>query len=125
MEFSKDILINGAPADIAGIMFDPTRDHEWMTAIRSSVPQSAGINIGARVTRSSVVNGADVQWATAVEQFHFPHVLRLTIGDGATGYIRYEVQRSGGGSVARVRAMSEQDLFGFDLDKLKTLVEGA
>ena len=125
MEFSKDILISGAPADIAGVMFDPTRDHEWMTAVRSSVPQSAGINIGAEVKRASVVNGADVAWTTAVEQFHFPHVLRLTIGGGASGYIRYEVQRSGMGSVARIRAMSDQDLFGFDLDKLKTLVEGA
>jgi hypothetical protein len=125
MEFSKDILINGAPADISGVMFDPTRDHEWMTAVTSSVPQSAGINVGAEVKRVSVVNGADVAWTTAVEQFHFPHVLRLTIGGGATGYIRYEVQRSGTGSVARIKATSEQDLFGFDLEKLKALVEHA
>lgn len=125
MEVSKDILINGAPADIAGVMFDPTRDHEWMTSVTSSVPQSAGIKPGAEVKRASTINGTSVSWTTAVEQFHFPHVLRLTIGGGATGFIRYEVQRSGTGSVARIRAMSEQDLFGFDLEKLKQLVEHA
>ena len=96
-----------------------------MTAVTASVPQSAGIKPGAEVKRTSVINGADVAWTTAVEQFHFPHVLRLTIGGGAMGYIRYEVQRSGMGSVARIRAMSEQDLFGFDVQKLKALVEGA
>jgi len=125
MDFSKDILISGAPADTAGVMFDPTRDHEWMTAITSSVPQTRGIQPGAEVKRTSRVGDADVTWTTAVEQFHFPHVLRLTITSGGTGYIRYEVQRYGGGTVAKVRASSEQDLFGFDLEKLKTLVEGA
>lgn len=123
MEFSKEILIAGAPADTAGVMFDPTRDHEWMTAIRSSVPQSAGISPGAEVKRVSAVAGTDVAWTTAVEQFHFPHVLRLTIGGGASGYIRYDVQRGGGGTVAKIRATSEQDLFGFDLEKLKALIE--
>ena len=49
IEFSKDVLIMGSPADVAGIMFDPTRDHEWMTAVTSSVPQSVGISIGAEV----------------------------------------------------------------------------
>lgn len=125
IEFSKDILINGAPADIAGVMFDPTREHEWMTAVSSSTPQSAGISVGAQVKRVSRVGDNDVAWTTAVEAFHFPHVLRLTIGGGASGFIRYEVQRSGTGSVARIKATSEQDLFGFDLEKLKRMVEGA
>ena len=123
MDFSKDVLIKGSPADIAGVMCDPMREHEWMTAVTSSVPQTPGITVGAEVKRTSVVNGAHVTWSTAVEAFHFPHVLRLTIGGGQSGYVRYEVQRSGGGSVARIRASSEQDLFGFDVEKLKTLVE--
>ena len=114
----------GSPADVAGVMFDPTRDHEWMTAVTSSVPQSVGISIGAEVKRTSVVNGGDVAWTTAVEQFHFPHVLRLTIGGGASGHIRYDVQRGGGGTIAKIHAMSEQELFGFDVARLKKLVEG-
>jgi hypothetical protein len=122
-EFSKDILIDGAPADIAGVMFDPARETEWMTAVSSSVPQSRGITPGAEVKRTSRVGGQDVPWSTTVEAFHFPHVLRLAIPSG--GYIKYEVQRHGDGSVARVRAAGEADLFGFDLEKLKSLVERA
>jgi hypothetical protein len=124
-EVSKEILINGAPADIAAVMFDPLRDKDWMTAVTSSEPQSRGITVGAEVKRTSLVSGASVPWTTAVEAFHFPHVLRLTIGGGETGAIKYEVQRSGTGSVARVRAASDKDLFGFDLEKLKALVEGS
>ena len=120
-ELSTEILINGAPADIAGVMFDPARETEWMTAVSSSVPQSRGITVGAEVIRTSTVDGTDVAWSTNVEAFHFPHVLRLVIPTG--GYVKYEVQRHGTGSVARIRAASDVDLFGFDLEKLKVLVE--
>lgn len=121
-EVSEEILINGAPADIAGVMFDPARETEWMTAVSSSVPQSRGITVGAEVKRTSQINGVDVAWSTSVDAFHFPHVLRLVIPAG--GFIKYEVQRHGTGSVARIRATSDVDLFGFDLEKLKALVEG-
>ena len=123
MEFARTILINGAPADTAGVMFDPAREPEWMKAVTSSIPQTPGIQPGAEVKRMSTVGGVDVPWTTVVEQFHFPHVLRLTIGGGESGYIRYEVQRSGGGTVASVRASCQRDLFGFDLEALKRLVE--
>ena len=123
MEFAKHILISGAPADTAGVMFDPARETEWLKAVTSSVPQTLGIQPGAEVKRTSTVNGVDVAWTTVVEQFHFPHVLHLAIGGGASGYIRYEVQRYGGGTVASVNASSEQDLFGFDLETLKAIVE--
>ena len=124
IELSKEILINGAPADIAGVMFDPAREPEWMTAVSVSKAATPGITVGAQVRRTSKVGGADVEWSTAVEAFHFPHVLRLTIGGGKSGVIKYEVQRHGTGSVARIRATSDVDLFGFDLEKLKALVEG-
>ena len=123
MDFSNEILIAGAPADTAGVMFDPAREPEWLKAVTSSVPQTPGIQPGAEVKRTSSVGGTAVPWTTVVERFQFPHVLRLTIGGGASGYIRYEVQRSGGGTVASVRASSEQDLFGFDLEALKAIVE--
>jgi hypothetical protein len=122
MEFVEEILIEGAPADIAGVMFDPARETEWMTRVTSSVPQSRGITVGAEVRRTSRVGDAEVVWSTTVDAFHFPHILRLVIVSG--GFIKYEVQRQGAGSVARIRATSHADLFGFDLEKLKKLVEG-
>jgi carbon monoxide dehydrogenase subunit G len=123
MEIAEDIQIAAAPADVAAIMFDPVRDAEWMTSVQSAVPQSAGISVGAQVDRTSVVSGREIAWTTRVAGFHFPHVLRLSIGGGQTGGVHYEVQRAGTGSVARVRASAAVDLFGFSLERLKALVE--
>ena len=123
MDITTEILINARPADVAGIMFDPTRDRDWMRRVTSSEPQTAGIQPGAEVKRTSHVDGTPVAWTTAVSQFHFPHVLKLAISGGPSGYIAYDVQRGGGGTIAKIRASSEQDLFGFDLEKLRELVE--
>ena len=95
IEFIQDVLINADPSDTAGVMFDPAREPEWMTALTSSVPQTAGIQPGAEVKRTSTVGGVTVAWTTAVRQFHFPHRLHLAIGGGASGYIAYDVQRHG------------------------------
>lgn len=124
MDIAEDIHIAAAPADVAAVMFDPGRDAEWMTSVTSAVPQSAGITVGAAVERTSVVAGQQIPWSTRVDGFHFPHVLRLRIAGGQTGAVHYEIQRAGTGSVARVRAASDVDLFGFDLERLKALVEG-
>ena len=124
MDIAQDIQIAAAPADVAAVMFDPARDTEWMRSVTSSHPRSAGITIGAEVERSSLVAGQTIPWSTQVAGFHFPHVLRLRIAGGQTGAVHYEIQRAGTGSVARVRAASELDLFGFDLERLKDLVEG-
>ena len=124
MDIAQDIQIAAAPADVAAVMFDPARDTEWMTSVTSSHPRSAGITVGAQVERSSLVAGQPIPWSTEVAGFHFPHVLRLRIAGGQTGAVHYEIQRAGTGSVARVRAASEVDLFGFDLGRLKALIEG-
>jgi hypothetical protein len=124
MEIVKNIQIAASPADVAAVMFDPAREHEWLTAVTSTSPRTAGITVGAEVDRTSVVAGQAVSWATQVSGFHFPHVLRLRITGGQGGSVHYEVQRAGTGSVAVVRAASEVDLFGFDLQRLKAVVEG-
>lgn len=125
MDIAEDIHIAAAPADVAAVMFDPARDAEWMTLVTSTVPRTAGMTVGAAVERTSVVTGQQIPWSTEVAGFHFPHVLRLRIAGGQTGAVHYEIQRAGTGSVARVRATSEMDLFGFDLERLKALVEGS
>jgi hypothetical protein len=125
MEITHDIQIAAPPADVAAVMFDPARDAEWMRSLRSAVPRTPGISVGAEVNRTSVVGGEEVPWSTQVAGFHFPHVLRLRIAGGQTGAVSYEIQRAGGGSVARIKAASELDLFGFDLERLKGLIESA
>jgi len=95
-----------------------------MTSVTSARPRTYGISVGAEVERTSVVAGQQIPWSTQVAGFHFPHVLRLRIAGGQTGGVNYEIQRAGTGSVARVRAASAVDLFGFDLQRLKSIVEG-
>lgn len=124
MEIVQNIQIAASPADVAAVMFDPAREHEWMTAVTSTTPRTAGITVGAEVDHTSVVAGQPVSWATQVSGFHFPHVLRLRITGSQGGSVNYEVQRAGTGSVAVVRAASAVDLFGFDLQRLKAVVEG-
>jgi len=124
MDIAEDIEIAAAPADVAAVMFDPVRDSEWMTSVTSARPRTSGISVGAEVERTSVVAGQQIPWSTQVAGFHFPHVLRLRIAGGQTGGVNYEIQRAGTGSVARVRAASAVDLFGFDLQRLKSIVEG-
>jgi hypothetical protein len=123
MEIVQNVQIAAAPADVAAVMFDPAREKEWMMFVTATTPRSAGITVGAEVDRTSVVAGQQIPWATQVSGFHFPHVLRLRITGGQTGSVHYEVQRSGTGSIAVVRAASDVDLFGFDLERLKGLVE--
>jgi carbon monoxide dehydrogenase subunit G len=123
MDIVQNIQIAAAPADVAAVMFDPAREREWMTSVTSTTPRTAGITVGAEVDRTSVVAGQQVSWATQVSGFHFPHVLRLRITGGQGGSLNYEVQRAGSGSVAVVRAASDVDLFGFDLPRLKAIVE--
>ena len=80
---------------------------------------------------------------TAIETIHFPHVLVLRVAEGPfVGTVRYDIQRSGGGSRVRIRSNGEPAAtFSFlpasamaaplraslasDLDRLKTLVEHA
>lgn len=123
MEIVQNVQIAASPADVAAIMFDPAREKEWMTLVSTTTPRTPGITVGAAVDRTSVVGGEHIPWVTEVSGFHFPHVLRLRITGGRTGSVHYEVQRSGAGSIAVVRAASEVDLFGFDLQRLKGLVE--
>jgi hypothetical protein len=95
---------------------------------------------GARVRHRGQVMGRELTWTTEVEAVHFPHVLQLRVSDGPfVGTMRYDIQRSAGGSRARVRNVGESEQLAFvpaamiagplraamaaDLERLKALVE--
>ena len=140
VDVSVEIAINADPADIAAVMFNPHRDSEWMKAVRKSEPLDESIAIGARVKRSGSFLGQEIQWTTEVATIHFPHRLVLKIADGPfVGTVTYDIQRSGDGSVARIRNVGSPTKFGFlpaamieapmrsalnaDLERLKQIVE--
>lgn len=136
-----DIEIAADPADIAAIMFDPGREPEWMKAVRSVELIDPALAPGAKVRHRGAFLGQEISWLTEVETVHFPHVLTLRVSEGPfEGTVRYEIQRSGAGSRARVRNVGKPTSLGFlptamiegpmrsamaaDLARLKALVEG-
>lgn len=125
-----EIEIAAPPAHIAGVMFDPARDPEWIPTVTAVEVIDPSLAVGARVRREGRLNGAEAAWVSEVAVAHFPHLLKLRIPDGPlAGTLLYEIQRSGAGSRVRVRHLdpagaSTADLLGADLQRLKALIEG-
>ena len=123
MDIVQNIQIAAAPADVAAVMFDPAREREWMTSVTSTTPRTAGITLAPksmderrRGTADRVGNpGFGLSFSARSAPAHHRWTGRFAELRGAA---------LGSGSVAVVRAASEIDLFGFDLQRLKTLVEG-
>ena len=111
---SAEIEIAAEPTDVAGVMFDPQREPEWMSAVKTVELIDPGIKPGARVRRTGSLMGHDFTWTTAVQSFQFPHALTLQVMDGPfTGSVSYAVQRSARGSVARITNRGESSALGF------------
>jgi hypothetical protein len=110
IDVSAEIDIDAAPADIAGVMFDPQREPEWISVITGVELLDPELAPGARVRRTGSVLGRSVGWTTEVERVHFPHLLILKVVDAPfRASTRFEVQRSGTGSRVRVRGVGDAD----------------
>lgn len=104
IDVTVETEIAAAPADVAAVMFDPEREPEWMSAVKTVDVIDPALQPGARVKRTASFMGKEVTWTTQVEAVHFPHVLRLQIAEGPfSGTISYQIQRSAGGSAVRIR----------------------
>lgn len=140
VEVAADIEIAASPADIAGVMFDAAREPEWVKTVTSVELVDPSLEPGARVRRTGSVLGKTFNWTTVVEAVHFPHVLVLRTDDGPfVGAVRFDIQRSGGGSRVRIRSAGDLKDMGFlpaslvagplqaalssDLERLKAIVE--
>lgn len=140
IDVSADIDIAAAPADIAGVMFDPAREPEWMKAVTTVDIVDPALEPGARVRRTGSFLGQTFGWTTEVDAVHFPHLLTLRIVDGPmAGMVRYDIQRTATGSRVRIRntgdsamlkaipaAMVEgpmRSALAADLARLKAIVE--
>jgi hypothetical protein len=140
IDVTAETAIAAEPTDVAGVMFDPNRDREWMSLVTNVEVLDAAIKPGARVRRTGTVMGRTVTWTTEVASFHFPHALSLRVVDAPfAGSVAYSVQRSGNGSSARVTMRLDtsalgpvpaimvesplQSVLNADLAKLKALIE--
>ena len=140
IDVRAEIEIAASPAAIAGVMFDPQRNTEWMSVVQRVDVLDPALAPGARVQYHGEFMGKPMSWLTTVEAVHFPHVLELKVSDGPfVGVSRIGIQRSGGGSVVQVRSTGELQGLSFvpdamvagpmksaleaDLGRLKALVE--
>lgn len=137
---SAEIEIAASPAAIAGVMFDPERNSEWMKVVDRVEVLDPALAPGARVRYHGDFMGKSLSWLTTVQTVHFPHVLELAISDGPfVGTSRIGIQRSGGGSRVQVHSTGEVQGMSFipdamiagpmksaiegDLGRLKALIE--
>ena len=140
VDVAVEIDIAAAPADVAGVMFDPQRDPEWIKAVTAVELIDPALEPGARVRRTGQFLGKEFGWTTEVETVHFPHLLTLRIVEGPfVGLVRYDIQRSGNGSRVRIRNVGEpgkqtflpaalvtgplRSALSADLERLKAIVE--
>ena len=142
IDIAADIEIAADPADIAAVMFDPSREAEWVSVVTGVEVIDPALVRGARVRHMARVMDKEVSWTTEVETVHFPHVLALRIADGpVVGTTRFDIQRSGTGSRVRIRTVGDpgaalsfvpvsmvtgplQSMLTADLERLKSIVEG-
>ena len=140
IDVSAEIDIQAAPADIAGVMFDPQREPDWIKVVTGVELLDPELAPGARVRHSGSLFGHTLSWTTEVDRVQFPHLLTLKIVDGPfRGTTRYDIQRSGAGSRVRIRNAGEADrlpvpealvegplraAMAADLERLKAMVEG-
>lgn len=140
LDISAEIEIAAAPADVAGVMFDPAREPEWVKIVTAVELIDPALAPGAKVRRQGNVFGHAIAWTTEVQRVQFPHLLSLRITEGPIGgNIRYEIQRSASGSHVRIRGVAEmgrltavpasfvkgpaQAALSADLARLKAIVE--
>lgn len=140
IEVSAQIDIAAEPTDVAGVMFDPQREPEWVQAVKTVEVLDPGIKPGAKVRRTGTFFGRDVSWTTEVAGFNFPHLLELKVAEGpVAGTLTFLIGRSGVGSMARIRAVGDAAALGAlpeafvvepiraalaaDLARLKALIE--
>jgi hypothetical protein len=104
IDVAASVAVAAQPADVAGVLFDPARETDWVPALVSVEIVDPALVPGARVRRRATVLGRETEWLTEVEAARFPHLLRLRIREGPMqGVVQYEVQRSGTGSHVAIR----------------------
>jgi uncharacterized membrane protein len=111
LDVSVERTVPAPPERVAAVMFDPSRDSQWMKAVRSAerLPGSP-----PRTRRTGRFLGRTITWTTEVLEDAPPHRLRLRIVDGPfIGDVEYSIERAGSGSRVRIRNVGQPGLFAF------------
>ena len=130
---SRNIAAN--PGRVAAIMFDPTRDPEWIGGAKSVDPSTGDpIKVGARTTRHGGFMGRKFSWTTEVAGSEPDRILHMSFIEGPMkgGTVTYRIEPDGPGSRVSIRNTGPgPQIMGWfvkrsvakDLDRLAKLVD--
>jgi uncharacterized protein YndB with AHSA1/START domain len=140
VDITVHIDIAADPASVAGAMFNPRRQSEWIEAITAVEVEGSGLQPGDRARVTGQFMGKPVQWRSEVLSVEAPDHLSLQLSDGPfVGTASYHIEHAGTGSRVTVRHHGQTTVMAFlpasvvegpvramlsaDLARLKQLVE--
>jgi uncharacterized protein YndB with AHSA1/START domain len=106
MDVTATRQFNAPPTEVAKVMFDPTRDPEWIGGAQAVDPPTGdATRIGAHVTRHGGFLGKKFSWTTEVISFELDHLLdlRFIAGPMKGGGVTYRIEPNKEGSLVSVR----------------------
>jgi len=138
MDVRVEVRTSASPAAVARIMFDPTRDPEWIGGARRVDPPEGAMGVGLRIRRHGGFLGRAFSWVTEVTAFEPERRVDMRFVEGPMrGHVSYLVAPAEGGSLVAVhnRGAASFELPGMawmvrrsvanDLARLVALVERA
>lgn len=136
MEATASRTIAASPTQVAAVMFDPSRDSEWIGGVKSVEPLSGDPTaIGTRVRRRGGFMGKKFSWETEVVGHEPDRLLDMRFVEGPMkgGGVTYRIEPDAGGSRVSIRNTGPgPQIMGWfvrrsvakDLDRLAKLVGG-
>jgi hypothetical protein len=129
-------IVAAKPEAVARIMFDPSRDAEWIGGARAAEKLTPGpYGVGTRVKRTGGFLGRRFSWVTEVTEFDPVRVVRMKYVAGPfKGGVDYSITSSPAGSEVTIRNYGDTNLWmpfmstmmrfsvGRDLDRLQKLI---
>jgi uncharacterized protein YndB with AHSA1/START domain len=132
--------INAAPEAVAAAMFEPSREPEWMKAVKEAGRMEAGTGVGSKAWQRGGFLGMEIRWTTEVTEYSPGRRLTMRIDGGPfQGTVTYSIEPLDQGSVVAIRNEGEPTAFAWlprwlleaamrgamakDLERLGSLVE--
>lgn len=109
MDFYIEHTIFAAPERVAAIMFDPTREGEWMAkGGQAELLTSGPLAVGSRVQHTASVHGWPVSFTTEVKTLEPGRKLEMEIVGSRQGLIIYQVSPTAGGAIATLHVRDDE-----------------
>ncbi len=109
MDFFVEQTIHASPEDVAGIMFDPEREGEWVAKGERAERLTPGpLAVGSRVRHEAGVHGWKASFVTEVRTFDPGRRLEMEVVEGSDhGVIIYQIAPTAGGCIASIHVRDE------------------